>query len=283
MLAGMEFGVLAFPQEETMLPAELAVAVEERGFESLWFPEHSHLPLDSSRWPGGAVIPDGYAKTLDQFVALTAAAAVTERVKLGTGICLVPQHHPAWFAKRVATLDVLSGGRVLLGIGFGWNPAELADHGVAYADRRDVTRETILAAKALWTEDVASFDGEHVSLSPSQAWPKPVQKPHPPIIIGAGGGPKLYAAVAEYADGWGPLRGRDDIDNHLGPVRESWAAAGRDPDLLDITVFSAPTDIDELKVLADAGVTRAVFNAPVAGPDKVLRSLDRSADLARSL
>ena len=273
----MELGVLVFPQEDTMRPDQLAREAEDRGFESVFYPEHSHLPLASDRWPGGPEIPDGYARTMDQFVSMTAAAMVTERIMIGTGICLVPQHHPAWLAKQVATLDVLSGGRVILGIGFGWNPAELADHGVAYEDRRAITRETILAMKSLWSDEIASYEGQHVSISPSRVWPKPVQDPHPKIIIGAGAGPKLYQAVAEYADGWGPLRGRDEIDEHLEPLRQVVSESGRTPDELDITVFGAPTDAEGLGELADRGVTRAVFAVPPASQDTVLPFLDRCA------
>lgn len=278
----MELGVLVFPLDGTMHPGDLAREAEDRGFESVWYPEHSHLPLASDRWPGGPDIPDAYARTLDQFVSMTAAAMATERIKICSGICLVPQHHPAWLAKQVATLDVLSGGRVILGVGFGWNPAELADHGVAYGHRRAITRETILAMKSLWTDEVASFEGEHVRLSPSKVWPKPQQSPHPKIIIGAGAGPKLYAAVAEYADGWGPMRGRDEIDEHLAPLRAAVAEAGRDPDDLDITVFSAKPDETELVALAERGVTRAVFAVPPAGRDKVLPALDRYASFVGS-
>ncbi len=273
----MELGVLVFPEEDSMGPGRLAKEAEDRGFESIFYPEHSHLPLASDRWPGGPEIPDGYARTLDQFVCMTAGAAATEHILIGSGICLVPQHHPAWLAKQVATLDVLSGGRVVLGIGFGWNRAELADHGVAFDQRRAITRETVLAMKSLWQDDVASFDGEHVTISPSRVWPKPVQKPHPKIIIGAGAGPKLYAAVAEYADGWGPLKGRDEIDAHLPEVQAAVADAGRDPDALDITVFNAPADGAELARLADRGVTRAVFGVPAGQADRVLPILDRYA------
>ena len=275
----MEHAVLVFPLDGTMHPADLARAAEDLEFESVWFPEHSHLPLSSSNWPGGPDIPDAYAKTMDQFVCMTAAAMVTDSIKLATGICLVPQHHPAWLAKQVATLDVLSGGRVILGIGFGWNPAELADHGVPFEHRREITRETVEAMKALWQDEVARYDGRFVTISPARAWPKPVQQPHPRIVIGAGAGPKLYEAVASYADGWGPMRGRDEIDAHLGPLREAVAAAGRDPDGLDITVFNAPTDRDELAALEERGVTRAVFSVPVAGPDVVLPAMDDLAGL----
>lgn len=273
----MELGVLVFPLDGTMHPADLAREAEQRGFESVWYPEHSHLPLASSNWPGGEVIPDAYAKTMDQFICMTAAAMATEHIMIGSGICLVPQHHPAWLAKQVATLDVLSGGRVILGIGYGWNPAELGDHGVEYADRREMTREVIEAMKSLWADEVASYSGKHIQFGECKAWPKPVQQPHPKIVIGAGAGPKLYRAIADYADGWGPMRGRDEIDAHLEPIRRAMADAGRDPEALDISVFNAPTDEAELDALRERGVTRAIFGIPAGGPDKVLPTMDAAA------
>lgn len=274
----MDFGILTFPMEGTVGPGDLARMAEDRGFESIWYPEHSHLPTASRNWPGGPDIPDSYARTLDQFVCMTAAALATERIKVASGICLVPQHHPAWLAKQVATLDHLSGGRVILGIGYGWNPAELADHGVAFADRREITREVIAAMKALWTEEVASFEGRHVTLSPCQAWPKPVQQPHPKIIVGAGAGPKLYEAVADYCDGWGPMSGRDEIVEHLAPMREAMAEAGRDPDSLDVTVFNAPMDTAELVELRDLGATRLIFSVPPTHGEAEA-AMDRCAQL----
>lgn len=272
----MQIGLLAFPSDITLGPAELAKAAEERGFESIFYPEHSHLPLASGPWPGGPVIPDHYAHTLDLFTALGAAAAVTRRILLGSGICLVPQHDAIWLAKQVATIDHLSNGRFVFGIGFGWNKAELGHHGVVFADRRARTREHILAMKTLWADDeVASFQGRWTSFGPTRVWPKPIQRPGPPILIAAGAGPKLREAVADYADGWGPIQGRNDILGELPAVREAWAAAGRDPATLQITVFGANPDPANLAALAEAGVQRAVLGLPVAGPDETLRALDR--------
>ena len=275
----MKLGVLVFPLDGTMHPGDLASAAEERGFESIWYPEHSHLPLSSSNWPGGSVIPDAYAKTMDQFVCMTAAAMATSTIQIGSGICLVPQHHPAWLAKQVASLDVLSGGRVILGIGYGWNPAELGDHGVAFSQRREVAREVVWAMKSLWADEIASYSGTHIQISESKVWPKPLQRPHPKIVIGAGAGPKLYAAIADYADGWGPMRARDEIDAHIEPIRQAMSDAGRDPATLDITVFNAPTDVAGLDELRERGVTRALFNVPAAGADRVLPVMDTLAAL----
>ncbi len=276
----MDIGLLAFPSDLTMHPAELAREAEDRGFESLFYPEHSHLPTNSGPWPGGPVIPDHYAHGLDLFAALGAAAAVTSRIKLGSGICLVPQHDAIWLARQVASIDHISGGRFVFGIGFGWNKPELAHHGVVFGDRRDMTREHIAAMKVLWSpEEVVSFEGRWTSFGPSRAFPKPTQQPHPPILIAAGAGPKLRAAVAGYADGWAPIQGRNDIVPELPALREAWAAAGRDPAALQITVFGADPAPANLEALREAGVQRAGLGLPVAGRDKILAAMDRYAPL----
>ncbi len=277
----MDIGLLAFPSDITMGPAELARAAEERGFESVFYPEHSHLPTNSGPWPGGPVIPPYYAHTLDLFTALGAAAAVTSTIKLGSGICLVPQHDAIWLAKQVASIDYISGGRFVFGIGFGWNKAELAHHGVVFNQRRERTREHIAAMKALWAEGdrkpdhTVSFEGTWTNFGPSQVFPKTIQQPHPPILIAAGAGPKLRAAVADYADGWGPIQGRNEILAEIPAMRLAWADAGRDPAALQLTVFGADPAPDNLAALAGAGVQRAVLGLPVAPTDKILRAMDR--------
>lgn len=276
----MELGLLAFPSDLTMAPAPLAVAAEERGFESVFYPEHSHLPTDSGPWPGGPVIPDHYAHTLDLFTSLGAAAAVTSKILLGSGICLVPQHDAVWLAKQVATLDHISGGRFVFGIGFGWNKAELAHHGVDFATRRERTAEHIAAMRTLWSDgEIVSFDGKWTSFGPSRVYPKPTQRPGPPVLIAAGAGPKLRAAVADYADGWGPIQGRNEIVDELPALRAAWAEAGRDPAALQVTVFGANPDPANLAALRDAGVQRAVLGLPVAPGDKLLAVMDRHAAL----
>ncbi len=286
--ASMEIGLLAFPSDITMGPAELAKAAEERGFESVFYPEHSHLPTNSGPWPGGPVIPPHYSHTLDLFTALGAAAAVTSTIKLGSGICLVPQHDAIWLAKQVASVDFISGGRFVFGIGFGWNKPELAHHGVVFNQRRERTREHIAAMKTLWadaavendhSDQAVSFQGTWTSFGPSQVFPKPNQQPHPPILIAAGAGPKLRAAVAEYADGWGPIQGRNEILTEIPAMREAWSAAGRDPAKLLLTVFGADPAPDNLAALAEAGVQRAVLGLPVAPAGKLLRAMDRYAAL----
>jgi probable F420-dependent oxidoreductase len=277
----MDIGVLAFPSEITMQPAELALAAEERGFESIFYPEHSHLPTDSGPWPGGPVIPDHYSHGLDLFTALGAAAAVTSRIKLGSGICIVPQHDAIWLAKQVASIDHISNGRFVFGIGFGWNRSELANHGVVFDQRRDQTREHIAAMKTLWSdeEEVVSFQGQWTTFGPTRVYPKATQQPHPPILIAGGAGPKLRAAVVDYADGWGPIQGRNEILAELPALRSAWAEAGRDPASLQITVFGADPSPDNLAALAEAGVQRVGLGLPVAGRDKILSVLDRHAAL----
>ncbi|HEX6221069.1 MAG TPA: LLM class F420-dependent oxidoreductase [Acidimicrobiia bacterium] len=276
----MKYGVFIFPTDTAIRPDHLAREVEARGFESLWFPEHSHLPTSrATPWggrEGAPPLPEQYWHTHDQFVALTYAASVTTTLRLGTGITLLAQRDPIWTAKEVASLDLLSGGRVIFGIGYGWNREEMAQHGTPYLKRRALMREKILMMKALWTEEEASFDGELLNLEPSWAWPKPVQKPHPPIVMGAAPGPKTLADIVEYCDGWIPLAGRHDIAGQVEKVRQAVADAGRDSDAFEVTAYGAK--VDGLEHLAEAGVDRAVFNLPPLGPDVVLPKLEEWAD-----
>src|SRR4051812_11792453 len=206
----MRIGVTLFQTDEYPPPATVARAAEERGFASYYIPEHTHIPVArTTPWPmgDGAELPMAYARTLDPYVALATAAAVTSRIRLGTGIALVAQHDPIALAKTIATLDLLSGGRFTWGIGFGWNKEEMGDHGVAFSERRDVVREYVEAMAVLWREEVAAYDGKYAHVSPSWAWPKPVQEPRPPVLLGGAAGPKLFAAIAEWADGWMPIGG----------------------------------------------------------------------------
>lgn len=276
----MKLGVSIFVTDSSIRPDRLAREVEDRGFESLWFPEHSHIPASRlTPWGGrkdAPPLPEQYWRTLDQFVASGYAAAVTTELKLGTGISLVAQRDPIWTAKEVATLDHLSGGRLIFGIGYGWNREEMGHHGTAYRDRRALLREKVLMMKALWTEDEASFQGEHLKLEPSWAWPKPVQKPHPPIVMGAAAGPKTVQDMVEFCDGWMPLAIRHDIVGEVARVREAVAEAGRDPDSFEITAYGAKPD--QLDTLAEAGADRAVFGLPPLGPDEVLPRLDKLAE-----
>ncbi len=272
----MKYGVFIFPTDTSIRPDDLAREVEARGFESLWFPEHSHIPTSRrSPWGGrddAPPLPEQYWHTQDQFVALAYAAAVTSRIKLGTGISLVAQRDPIWTAKEVATLDHLSGGRVIFGVGYGWNREEMAHHGTPYLERREIMREKILMMKALWAQDEAEFTGQRMTLEPSWAWPKPAQDPHPPIVMGAAAGPKTLRDIVEYCDGWIPLATRHDIAGEVARVRDAIADAGRDAEAFEVTAYSAK--VETLDDLAAAGVDRAVFSLPPLGPDVVIPKLD---------
>ena len=276
----MDIGVMLFPTDRSIGPVELAQAVEERGLHSLYFPEHTHIPVSRrTPYPAGGELPEEYKRTHDPFLALTAAAVVTERIQLGTGICLVAQRDPIVTAKAVASLDVLSGGRFVFGIGVGWNEDEMGHHGVEPGRRRAVAREHVLAMKALWTQDEASFEGEHVHLEPSWSWPKPVQHPHPPILLGGAGGPVTFRHVVEYCDGFMPIGGRGVVRDRITELRQVAQEAGRDPDSLLLKVFGVRPKPDTLQDYADAGVGEVIVGLPSAGVDVVLPLLDRCASL----
>lgn len=281
----MDFGLFIFPTDTALGPVETARAAEDTGFESLWFPEHSHIPT-SRRTPWGGVkgaapLPEWYWRSLDVFVALGAAASVTSNLRLGTGITLVAQRDPIWLAKEVATLDFISGGRVLFGVGYGWNKEEMASHGVEYKDRRALLREKILLMKELWTKDVASFDGELLHLEPSWAWPKPVQKPHPPIVMGGAAGPKTIADMVEFCDGWMPLVTRHDLEGKLDEVRSALVAGGRDPRSFTITGYGTKAVPENIERLIALGVDRIVFNLRQEEPANVLARIKELGDLIK--
>ncbi len=276
----MHHGVMMFVTDYSMGPGELAVAAEERGFESLWFPEHSHIPASRrSPWPGGPELPKMYYDVMDPFVALGAAAAVTDTIKLATGICLVIQRDPIQTAKEVATLDRISGGRFLFGVGAGWNAEEMEDHGTDFGTRFELMRERVLAMKAIWTEDEAEYHGRYVDFDPMMAWPKPAQKPHPPVLVG-GGFPHGARRAIDFGEGWMPIGGRDlDIAELVPRFRQMAAEADREPDDLPVTAYGAKADADVVSRLGDAGVDRVVYGLPSAKADEVLPILDRHAAL----
>lgn len=274
----MELAVCMFSTDRAIAPDELAVEVEQRGFGSLWFPEHTHIPVDHSPWPGGDELPEMYFRTYDPFVALTAAATATTDLRIGTGVLLVAQHDPITVAKQVASLDRLSGGRLDFGIGYGWDAPEVEHHGVAFADRRAVVREYVLAMKQLWTEEVASYEGAHVRFGPSYAWPKPTQRPHPPILLGAALGPKSIDAMVEFCDGWMPIR-VSRLEDKLPRLRRALEDAGRDPDGFEIFVYGTRVDADKLRYLADLGVDRVGAWLPSGTRAEVIPVLDRYAAL----
>jgi probable F420-dependent oxidoreductase len=276
----MQFGVTMFGTDQAMRPDELARAAEERGFVSLYVPEHTHIPVSRRTPPptGDGALPEYYARSLDPFVALTMAAAATDRLRVGTGICLVAQRDPIVTAKAVASLDRLSRGRFVFGVGFGWNEDELEDHGVDMRRRRDVAREHVLAMQRLWADEEATFDGEFVQLPPSWSWPKPVQQPWPPVLIGGVAGPKLFAHVAEYADGWIPIGGAG-VRAALPQLHRAMETAGRDPATARVVPFGSFPDPGKLDYYASLGIDEVVLRVPVGGPDVALPVLDDYAKL----
>ena len=280
----MDFGVSMFHTDYSMPAVQLAPALEERGFKSLWAPEHSHIPVPRrTPFPGGGELPKAYYDAMDPFVVLGAAAAVTSTLKLGTGVCLVVQRDPIQTAKLVATLDQISRGRFLFGVGGGWNAEEIENHGAAFKTRFKLMRERIEAMKAIWTETKAEYHGEFVDFGPMMAWPKPVQKPYPPIIVG-GAFPHAARRAIRYGQGWIPIAGRapyGDVNDFLPKFREMATAAGRDPASLPITLFGGAEDADLLQRYRDMGVARVVASLPAEPADKTLPALDRWAGLIR--
>jgi probable F420-dependent oxidoreductase len=274
----MQYGVTMFMTDLTMRPDDFAREVEARGLHSIYLPEHTHIPVSRRTPPptGDAELRDEYKRTFDPFVALAMAAAVTDRILLGTGISLVAQREPIVTAKAVASLDVLSGGRFVLGIGFGWNEDEAENHGIAMAERRDVTREHMLAMRALWTEEAAEFHGKHTELAPSWSWPKPVSGP--PVLIGGAAGPKLFAHIAEYADGWIPIGGRG-IREALPDLHAACDSVGRDPSSLRIVPFGTIPNAGKLEYYASLGIDEIVLRVPSAEAGVVLPLLDEYAAL----
>jgi probable F420-dependent oxidoreductase len=276
----MQFGLMIFATDYAIRPDELAREAEERGFESLFFPEHTHIPTNRrTPWPGGGDLPKEYWHTHDPFVALAMAAAVTHRLKVGTGICLVIQRDTITLAKEVATLDFLSGGRFVFGIGGGWNVEEMANHGTDFRTRWKKLREQVAALKKIWTEDEPEFHGEFVNFDPIWSWPKPAQKPHPPILLG-GHSKQVLQRVVDYCDGWMPLGVRGTaVIQQIEQLRQLAEEKGRDPKTISISVYSVPADPAVIDAFRAAHVERVIFGLPPAGRDQVLPLLDRYAKL----
>ncbi|MER6812784.1 TIGR03619 family F420-dependent LLM class oxidoreductase [Spirillospora sp. NPDC000708] len=270
----MRLGITMFATDLTMPPHELAREAEARGFASLYVPEHTHIPVARKTPPptGDTALAPEYARTLDPFVALAAAAAVTERITLGTGIMLPAQREPIVTAKAVATLDRIAGGRIALGVGYGWNAEEGADHGVPWTRRREVVREHVLAMRELWTRDEASFEGEFVSFEPSWSWPKPAGRV--PVLLGGAPGPTLFAHIAEYGDGWMPIGGAG-IREALPDLRRACADAGRD--MVPVVPFGTVPSEEKLGYYASIGIEEVVLRVPGGGRDAVLPVLDEYA------
>ncbi|UXY28192.1 LLM class F420-dependent oxidoreductase [Streptomyces sp. HUAS TT20] len=278
----MRIAVTIFLTDETIAPVRLARELEQRGFAGLYLPEHTHMPVErTTPYPAGGELPREYGRTLDPFVALGQAAAVTGRLGLGTGITLVAQHDPIGLAKQIATLDHLSDGRFTLGLGFGWNVEEAADHGVEWRTRRELVRDRMGLMRALWGEEPTAYVGEFGSVRASRAHPKPVQKPRGPVVgprtlVGGAAGPKLFAHIAEYADGWMPIGGRG-LAESLPVLRSVWADAGRDPAALQVVPYAVQPTPGKLAHYTELGVEETVVQLPPAGEPEVLRVLDEYA------
>ena len=278
----MLFGVAMFPTDYAIRPDDLAREAESRGFESLWFPEHTHIPASRrSPWPGGADLPKEYWHTYDLFVALMAAAAATKKLKVGSGICLIIERDPITTAKEIASLDMLSNGRFLFGIGGGWNAEEMENHGTVFKTRWRLMRERVLAMKEIWTKEEAAYHGQFVNFDPIWSYPKPVQKPHPPVLMG-GDGPTTLDRVVEYCDGWMPIGYRmEGLGEKIGDLKRRAEAAGRNPNSISISIFGAKPDRATLDELTKLGVERAIFNVPAADSDTVLPLLDKYTALIK--
>ena len=276
----MRYGVVLFTSDRGIAPAEAARAAEAAGFDCFYVPEHTHIPVrrDAAHpGTGTAELPDDrYLRTLDPWVSLSMAAAVTTHISLGTAVALPAEHDPISLAKTIATLDHLSGGRVVLGAGFGWNTDELTDHGVPAGRRRTVLREYLEAMQTLWSDEEASFAGEHISFGASWAWPKPVQQPRIPIIIGAGGTPKTFDWIARSADGWLTTPGEEGLDGKIALLRKAWDEAGR-TGLPQVRVLSGKPDPVVLAHWAEIGVTDVAFGMPDRAPAEVVAYLGRLA------
>ena len=279
----MDFGAMMFSTDYSIRPDDLAKMLEDRGFESMWVPEHTHIPADrTSPWPGGPDLPKDYWHTYDPFVALTAAAGATKDIKLGTGICLMIERDPITTAKEIASLDMLSNGRFIFGIGGGWNAEEMRDHGTNFKRRWRILRENILAMKEIWTQEEAEFHGDYVNFDKMWSYPKPVQRPHPPIIMG-GDGPRTFDRVVEYGDGWMPISGRPadgpSLPEKIVLLKRQAEDAGRDPDSISISIFATRADPDVIQGMRNAGVDRVIFGLPAAEQAVVAPIIDECAKL----
>jgi probable F420-dependent oxidoreductase len=282
----LNFGASMFFTDYSMAPGELGAALEQRGFESVWAPEHSHIPLSrKTPFAAGGDLPKKYYDAMDPFVTLTMAAAATKKLKVGTGVCLVAQRDPIQTAKLVASIDQVSGGRFLFGIGNGWNRDEMENHGTVFESRHKLAREKVEAMKTIWTQSKAEYHGEFVNFDPMMTWPKPVQKPHPPVIVG-GAFPYSARRAIRYGDGWIPQASRGayaEIADMIPEFRKMATEAGRDASKIEITVWFPKKDADLMKRYQDLGVSRVVFNLESEKADAVLPVIDGWATLMRQV
>jgi len=280
----MHFGAAMFFTDYSMAPGALGQALEARGFESVWAPEHSHIPLSrKTPFPGGGDLPKRYYDAMDPFVTLTAAAMATTKLKVATGVCLVNQRDPIQTAKQVASIDQISAGRFIFGVGIGWNQDEMEDHGTVFETRAKLSRERIEAMKEMWTKAKPEYHGELVNLPPMMVWPKPVQKPHPPVLVG-GALPQGARRALRYGDGWMPVtRQGQTIADIVPQFRRMAAEAGRDVASVPLSTFGAPEDLDQLKRYRDLGIARVIVTLDSEKSDVILPILDRWVGLIRQI
>ena len=282
----MKIGAVMFFTSTSMGPAALGRALEERGFESLWVPEHSHIPSSrKTQYPAGGPLIQPYYEIMDPFLLLNTAAAVTTNLKIGTGVCLINQRDPIHTAKAVSTIDQLSNGRFLFGVGNGWNQDEMENHGTEFKSRHKLSRERIEAMKEIWTREEPEYHGEFVNFDKMKQWPKPVQTPHPPVIVG-GAFPFAARRAIRYGNGWIPRADRlekDGVGVLITKFREMATEAGRDLAGLPITIFRTPDNIAQLRYCQEIGIDRVVFSLPAEPADKLLPIMDRWAELQLQL
>ena len=275
----MQLGITIFATDQSINPVELAVEAEARGFAALWLPEHTHIPVSrATPWPvgDGLELPMKYKRSLDIVTTLAACAQATTTLRLGSGIALAGQHDPISYAKAWATLDLLSNGRAVFGVGYGWNREEMADHGVEYRTRRAHVGEHVKAMQALWRDEQASFSGDFVEFESTWAWPKPIQQPRIPTYIGGGAGPKMFGAIADHADGWLPIGGAG-ISAALPQLQEAWATAGRSG-APKVVPFGVHPNAGKLEYYAGLGCEEAVLDVESLPRDEALRILDGYAE-----
>lgn len=279
----MKYALILFDTEYTLQPPELGRLAESKGFDSVWLPEHTHIPVGrKTPWPGGPELPREYLHTYDPIVALTAMAAATTTLKLCTGILLMAQRDPIVTAKALASLDQLSGGRLVVGVGGGWNQDEAEDHGIDFRRRFAILRERVLAMRELWTKEEAEFHGRHVNFDRTWCWPKPLQQPHPPMVMG-GDGPTTFDRVIEFCQGWMPIvrggKAPPQLQQKIADLKQRAEAAGRDPDAIEVSVYGVPRSAAIVEELAEAGADRCIFSLPSAEPAEVRAAIDEAAQL----
>ena len=283
--AGVEFGLTVFSIDRSIRPDEVAEAAEASGFDLLYFPDHTHVPVRrSSRWPGGGEMPGEYARIFDPLIATAAALGVTARLRAGPGVCLVAQRDPIVLAKQLASLDVLHGGRVLFGVGAGWSAEEAANHGVEPRERWAVMGEHVRAIRRIWTEEIASFEGDYLSIAEMRSWPKPVQRPGPPVLVG-GDGPGLFARILDYGDGWyaSPRPGLPPLADRVADLRRQAAERGRPRPIVHVQLFGEAPPAKVIECYRDAAVDGIVLSVPSVDRDTALRHIEAHARLVREV